>query len=351
MQTTEVSSTGTASIRLLWPFLALARRHGHGIERIVRERLNLTEAELDDPDTRVPQASLALLLNDAIARSGERDLGLLAARFVDNLGIGDAAARSERSDPNLRSALETGARYLQLLGDDVSHDVEVKGDLAVWRFAFSPALAVHEAAYEFVAALGVLRARRVTGRVDLTPLEVHFTHPRPASTRRHEKLFRCRLRFGAPELRVILAANVLEMPATQTEPQLFEHQADTMLDYVSRGPDTVSHVRTLLHAERDLSEASAPRIAQRLGVSVRTLSRRLRDEGTSYRNLLDGVRQTAAERELARSARPITQIALELGFASGQSFHRAFRRWTGTSAARFRLRAQQQAGETSSETN
>ncbi|HTU61531.1 MAG TPA: helix-turn-helix transcriptional regulator, partial [Polyangiales bacterium] len=84
---------------------------------------------------------------------------------------------------------------------------------------------------------------------------------------------------------------------------------------------------------------SAARIARRLGVSVRTLARRLGECGKTYRELLNEARMRIALRDLAQTLRPIDHIALQLGFSSSQSFHRAFRRWTGDTAASYRERS------------
>lgn len=92
----------------------------------------------------------------------------------------------------------------------------------------------------------------------------------------------------------------------------------------------------MLGGEVELRDVSVEHAAKRLGMSVRTLSRRLADEGTSYRALVEDARKHAAMRDLARDVKPINTIAIELGFSSAPSFHRAFRRWTGTTANNYR---------------
>jgi AraC-like DNA-binding protein len=81
-------------------------------------------------------------------------------------------------------------------------------------------------------------------------------------------------------------------------------------------------------------------------MSARTLARKLADEGSSYRELLDDVRKQLALRALARSERSIEELASALGFASSQGFHRAFRRWTRTSPSRYRSRMRKKATAT-----
>jgi AraC-like DNA-binding protein len=323
----------TTSVRLVWPFLALSRKHGYDVSGIA-DRLGLTAAQLDDPDTRVPQAAVARLLHEAIELSGERDIGLLAARFVDSqhFGITEYLARTR---PTLGAVLADTERFLPLLGDGAGFTVERRGRRAVVRFWLSPELSTHEAAYEFAIAIAVLRARRLTGKADLAPIEISFMHARPESTRRHEKLFLCSLRFGAEATEIVMSERAMQVPLASAEPALgalLERQATQMLEHLPRGDDLASRVEALLGGAISLRTASAERAARRLGMSVRTLTRRLAEEGTSYRALIDQARAKAAQHELTQTDRTLTEIADRLGFATSQSFHRAFKRWTGTTA-------------------
>jgi AraC-like DNA-binding protein len=335
-------STATTSIRLVWPFLALVKKHGYDISATV-SRLGLTPAQLENPDTRVSQQLVAELLSEAIAFSGERDIGLIAARSVDSahLGVSEYIARTR---PTLGAAIEITNRYLPLLCDGAGHSLERQGSVVIGRLWFDPELVIHEAAYEFAIASGVLWARRITGVADRAPLSVHFMHARPASTARHDKLFRCPVHFGAESTQVVMSADALELRMPGAEPalgELLERQAAAMLERLPRSDDVASRVRALLGSDLDLRGANAPRIARRLGMSVRSLSRRLDEQATSLRDVLDQVRKHAALRELTHDARPIAEIADRLGFASTQSFHRAFKRWTGNTADAVRRQARE----------
>ena len=81
------------------------------------------------------------------------------------------------------------------------------------------------------------------------------------------------------------------------------------------------------------------RTAHALGMSPRTLRRRLADEGTTFSNLLAEVRRDLAQRYLGDRALSIAEVAFILGFSEASAFHRAFRRWTNTTPRQFRLSA------------
>jgi AraC-like DNA-binding protein len=98
-------------------------------------------------------------------------------------------------------------------------------------------------------------------------------------------------------------------------------------------------VRELIAAELAAGRATAARIAKRLAMHPRTLHRRLREEGTTLRTLLDTMRRDLAGRHLATSQLTIAEIADRLGFSDPTAFNKAFRRWTGDSPRAFRRRA------------
>ena len=95
-------------------------------------------------------------------------------------------------------------------------------------------------------------------------------------------------------------------------------------------------MRSVLGDELRVGDPTAKRLAARLKMSVRSLNRVLAAEGTSYQELLDGVRRDVAERHLAGDHVSFGEVAFLLGFRELSSFHRAFKRWTGRTPAQFR---------------
>jgi AraC-like DNA-binding protein len=95
-------------------------------------------------------------------------------------------------------------------------------------------------------------------------------------------------------------------------------------------------VRKLLPSELAQGRTDANNIARKMKMSVRTLGRRLEDEGTTYRLLLDEVRKELAHSQLVRLDVSIPEVACLLGFSDVTAFHRAFKRWTGQTPGSYR---------------
>ena len=98
----------------------------------------------------------------------------------------------------------------------------------------------------------------------------------------------------------------------------------------------LDRVRHTILEELGLGEPKLARLAQRLQMSERTLQRWLQRERTSVQALIDAARRELALHQLATSAQSIAQIAHLVGFAEVRAFHRAFKRWTGSTPAAYR---------------
>ncbi|MFG2195458.1 AraC family transcriptional regulator [Streptomyces sp. NPDC048639] len=179
-------------------------------------------------------------------------------------------------------------------------------------------------------------------------LRAEFAHPAPAPPHRaeYELLLGCPVRFGAERTAAAMDARRLSAPVVQDEATLGELLRRAPAALLSRhdyGTTVAEQVRRVLvpslRAGGPARLPEAADVAARLAVSASTLRRRLRQEGTSFQELKDAVRQDAAIEGLVGGREPIAAVAARLGFSEDTAFHRAFRRWTGTTPGAFRSAA------------
>ncbi|MFI1969393.1 AraC family transcriptional regulator [Streptomyces cinnamoneus] len=178
-----------------------------------------------------------------------------------------------------------------------------------------------------------------------------FDCPAPPYAGEYGAMFGCPVTFGAGRGFGAAAgfdARWLAAPPVRDEAALAELLRSAPAGLLSRreyGTTVAEQVRRdLARALRAGRPARLPGVAQlaaRLAVSPATLRRRLAAEGTSYRRLRDQVRREAAVSSLAEGREPIAELAERLGFSEDTAFHRAFRRWTGTTPGAYRLHGQQ----------
>lgn len=147
----------------------------------------------------------------------------------------------------------------------------------------------------------------------------------------------------------------LSKPLLGADPALgrvLERYADrVLLSKPSVEEALVDRVRRLLFTELRGEAPQAADVARRLGMSERTLSRRLKEEGVTFAALLDSVRHEMATRRLGAPDGNPAEVAFCLGFSDVSTFYRAFRRWTGTTPAQFRRSVAGEAKGLASEAN
>jgi AraC-like DNA-binding protein len=119
-------------------------------------------------------------------------------------------------------------------------------------------------------------------------------------------------------------------------------RVDSLLADLSAARALKTRVRRLIEQEVQYTRgANVPRVARALRMSRRTMSRRLEQEGTSFAEELDGARRQLALVYLNDRETPLKEVAFRLGFSHAESFHRAFKRWTGETPLTYRKRTPQ----------
>ena len=185
---------------------------------------------------------------------------------------------------------------------------------------------------EFWATATVGMLRRFT-RVELTPVAVEFTYDGRSDRPEIEAYFNCRVSFEAAVNRLMFAASTAELPLEEADPYL---NALLVRFHENQLAGTDQHASTLaakvaVTIAQGLADGSttAASVARILGMSTRTLTRRLAEEGASFGSILDQLRADLAARYIRDSKLPIAEIAWRLGYKEPSAFTVAFKRWTG----------------------
>lgn len=243
---------------------------------------------------------------------------------------------------NLREALDQAHRYGSVWGDGSTWDVaHAERILTLTLHVEDPARLGGRCLSECLLAEIIHSGRLLTG-TDFRPIEVRFRHPAPRDTRAIEAFFRAPVRFACPESQLVIEASAMATPLLKADPDLaafFAHRADDLLERHSV-EGLAPRLRVLLEGELGRALPTLETAAARLGVSARTLRRRLQEEGTTFQDTLDETRCELAKRHLGEDKLALGEVAFLLGFSEPSAFHRAFKRWTGQTPLSYRrLRA------------
>jgi AraC-like DNA-binding protein len=292
------------------------------------------------PEGRIPVEQVCALWAEAQRLTGDEALALRASKLlpfgangvIDYIGITSRTAGE---------ALTRVSRYHRLLNGAVEYSLRpYKGRALLELHSLSDPNPLSGLYVEYLLANAVLRLRMMTGR-NLIPLEVNFTHVAPRGISEYHKLFQAAVKFNRPANRVVFDKRDMDAPQPHADPllcEVLEHHALGLLKVRSEDDELLVALTTDLRESLRGGTVGIETAARRMAMSRRSLQRRLKEQGTTYREVLDSVRRDLAFKLIRDQGREPGQVAFLLGFSELSSFYRAFKRWTGKSTQEF-LRA------------
>jgi len=301
----------------------------------------LAEAGLDpallaDPNARFPIAVTGTLWCLAAEATGDPAFGLFASRFVEQTTF-HALGYAVMASDTLREAFERFARYGRLVSDAGDSTMEVNGDRWVYRLEVPPRRP--RPTDESIDAMMSLIARicRVLGGDGLRLFEVTLMREEPTSSDAYSRAFRAPVVFGTETNSLVYPSTSLDTRLPSGNPELARLNEEVVAHHLSRiERDCLGNrVRAWLVGRMASGESRPADAARELGLSVRSLQRRLADEDTSFKQVLADTRCELASAYLRDGRTTVSEVTFLLGFADTSSFARAFRRWTGTSPGEY----------------
>ncbi|MFC4123497.1 AraC family transcriptional regulator [Nocardia rhizosphaerae] len=317
----------------------LGAEHGVPVAECLRGT-GLSAERLADPGAEISAATeLAVITNLLRALDDPPGLGVRAGSLfrLTSFGMWGFALISS---PTVGAAIQAGLQFADLTFAFSEVAVRRTGDDL--RLALS-APDIGEPLRRFVlerdmAAIATLNRDLLAVPIPIGSVRFGFAAPPPEVLPLYTEIFGLAPEFDADECSVGFDRTHLDAPL----PQANEHTAAValahcreLLDRRTARGGTAGRVRDIL-VECLPQPPDAPRLAGMLYISERTLRHRLAKEGTSYRALLDEVRERLAEELLVRNGLPVTEIARRLGYVEVSSFSQAFRRWKGMGPRAYR---------------
>jgi len=321
-----------------WPLLdfvlAHVRARGGDDERL-RRRFRITEGG----EAILTLARFRALMDAAAEAAADPFLGVHLAESLPRgpLGLLEFASTSA---PTLGEGLRRIGRYTALVNEAVEITLgEAHGEARLeQRIAGEPAcLGRHT--NEFFIAFVLLQARRATGD-PCVPMRVWFAHRRPDDVGvLAESVGTTRLEFGCECNGFALPRALLDLPLLGSDPALLQwldDQAEAVLQERASAGDFQGRLRAVLRAHLAAGTPTIARVGRELGMSPRTLQRRLAEEHTTFHAVVEAVRADLALYYLRDGSHRLSQIANLCGYSELSAFLRAFKRWTGHTPAELR---------------
>jgi AraC-like DNA-binding protein len=295
--------------------------------------------ELSEPQRYVPLEWSINIWRVLVAQLPSVNVGIEMGLFwsIDRIGF---AGEMMRHSSTLLEVLDKVARFSQLIDTSYSAtpiQLEV-GEQRVTLVLPEERGAEIPERTEALAFCLVAQLRMLSG-MPVRPIEARFSYSRSEPLlARYRAFFECPVTLGSTSTALVFERATLEQPVQGGNPDasaFFEAYLQRVLAR-NLAPDFVLEVRRAIASQLEQGEASQPSVARALGMSLRSLQRKLDDSGVNYRELVDAQRRTVALRLLANPTTTINEVAYAAGYRDSGSFVRAFRRWTGRSPSEYR---------------
>lgn len=335
----------TVSVSVLEQMFLYLKAQQVDIDDFLRS-LGLDSAAVRSPDARLPVALYLRIQDSAAERLGDPCFGLHMGEYAE-VGSWSILGYLMMNCKTLGEAVEKSGRYARIIGDLIEGRAELRPD-CVRMICFTPPHAPTMSRHCFEATFSsILRILRTLSGAPICPLEVTLIYPQPPAAGEYERVFGCPVRFAQPENSLTFDWAAVNTPVQLPNPALlayFEQYAQEVLAQMERQETVTRTAARIILAHLDDENLSIEKVAQEMAVSVRTLQKRLEDEGLIFSDLLKDIRQRLAKKYL-RENYSVEQITYLLGFSEPSVFRKAFKKWSGVTPREYRENAFSNRGE------
>ena len=313
----------------------------HGLDWIeVTSKFGIDPRAGHDAEATMPITSL-FAISDFVAQQTKNDaMGFMIGSSIP-VGFASTLDYVAIAAPSLRQGLANWTRFSSLSsgGIDFQYSEQDRQGIFEW---IVPDRYGSKSQYLFgIASYSVRRIQYITGISDLD-ITVEFTVEPPGSTSDFQKEMGKRLRYGREHDRMLIPEKYLSMAHQTAEPNLYrmvEDKAIAEIKAMGEEGDFLFKVCELIGGSVKNGNHGLKDISSALGMTPRTLQRRLAESGTSLRDLTEDVRKNLAGHYLKDTSLPLSEIAFLLGFSDLSSFSRSARAWYGIGPRAYRRSA------------
>jgi AraC-like DNA-binding protein len=331
------ATEATLHIGAIWAIPEILRNLGADPAEVCAEA-GIDLALFDDPGNLISFRAASRLFRVGTERTGCSHFGLLQGQTAGLKFLGLVGLLAKYS-PDVGSALRSVVRYLHLHIRGAVANLEVIGKTAMFSYEIYQADAEATDQIKDAAVATMYNIMRDLCGPNWDLVEVRLSHRKPADVAPYRKFFQAPLRFDADESALVFFADNLRRPLPEVDAELrrlLTAQIEALeQQYSDQFPE---QVRSVLHNALLTDHWRASQIASIFSMHSRTLHRRLAAAGTSFRELVDESRYAIARQMLADTNADISRVANLLSYADSSAFSRAFRRWSGTTPAQWRVR-------------
>ena len=308
--------------------------------RPILKKFGLSEEIFSQPDKTIPFELLGRVVNTCARETGCPHFGLLVGQRGNVSTLG-ATGFLMKNAPDVGTALNEAILNIDLHDRGATPFLEVSYETTVLGYAiYQPGIEGSDQINDGSLAI-IWNVMRGLCGPEWLPLEVRFTHDKPVDIGAYRRFFRAPLRFNAVHNALVFHTSWLARQIGHSDPLMYQHFQQHILDmrrYSNQDfrDKAYQALLFLIGSQR----CSLDDLARHFTIHPRTLNRRLKESGTSFRELYSEARHQTAGQLLRDTKTSIESIAALLGYSDGTAFNRAFSQWEGVPPGKWRRQMQ-----------
>lgn len=274
--------------------------------------------------------------------SGDDAFGLKSASVYER-GASGPFGYGLMNAPTMRDCLVFLGRNLQKISETSLCTLEVGARTAHFEWTYSP-LILHRAQFLDMTIAQTFKHFHAILGDDVKKIRLELERRKPKNTNTHKQLLSPLISFNAPVNACIMPTEFLDRANPTADPRLFAMMSQQLDAMPTRRNDFADPVAAIRLRVAENLESNTPTLiseAERLGMSSRTLQRRLSDDGTSLQSIIDECRKEMAHRLLLETPLTLSSIGYKLGFSAPAAFTRSANRWFGMTPSQYRRKSRQ----------
>lgn len=295
-------------------------------------------ADIDLQPVVMVSLSSVISLYEYIADELEDDsTGVLIGSLVP-IGVPGVFEYSALSAPSLETGLLNWARFINIVSNGLTFQIEIEGDICVLDWSFNEDLGPNYQYMDLLLSYTASRIRYIVGDQSLA-FTARFQHPVPHQIHTFERLIGEDLRFDQEVYQLSFPSHILSSKPPGSEPSLYsiiEKAALTDIENRENRSDALFLVSEKISSAIKNGKISVKFVAEEMGMSPRSLQRLFDERGTTFSKLTDDIRKSMAQRYLLETEISLNEISFLLGYSEPSVFSRAAKSWFGVSPKDYR---------------
>ena len=324
------------SITLLSQMFLYMKSLGIDIDEFLQS-IGVKPQRVKSVDDHIPVETYLFIQEEAVKRTGDDCFGLHMGEFAE-AGSWSILGYMMMNCENLGEAFAKAGRYSRIIGNLIEATAVFQFNKVKFIFFTPPhAPVMTRHCYESTLSSSVRMLRSLSGK-EIDPVQVGFPYPEPRNRAEYDRVFQCPVLFDQKETFMVLETKIAKIPVLLSNPALLEHFEAYAQEFIAKMEHTDEYTRAVTRivlAHLDDVDLSIKKVAGEMAVSVRTLQKRLEEEGVVFSELLRSIREKLAKQYLTENY-TVEQITYMLGFSEPSVFRKAFKKWIGVTPKEYR---------------